>query len=131
MKFLIFIPLSILLLYLLYINGLIWIRVGSWLLFIGKRFPNGIDAKIKKGSGTLRKVIKLKEEGMYLLFLDTTETTGDINCKIKRGEEVILYLDKINNEQTIYLSKNERYHMIISIRHFSGEFKCRISKMMV
>lgn len=118
------IVISIILYYLLWINGYLIKSRKTSILFVGSlRSQNRCKFKIINCNGYIKKVIKIRESRNYNFTFNSNITTGYVTAEIQDvNKRILLQLDKDNPESAIKLEKNYRYYLVLRFAKAEGEF---------
>lgn len=118
-----FILISIILFYVLWINGYLIISRKASALFIGSfRPPKRYKIRFVSCNGYIKKVIKVKESRNYIFSFNSNVTKGAVAAEIQDGNKrILLQLDKDNPESDIGLEKNYRYYLVFRFTKADGE----------
>lgn len=131
MIFYFILPIIILILiYILYSKGFIWLRMGSARLIWRRRILNGEAAKCKKANFTMKKVKHFKEAGDYQITLELTSEKGD--CQIELldcDHNLIMSLNQDKTSQRCYLYAHEKYYLRVNMQGFYGDYQVHFEKL--
>ena len=124
MSALIGIPLLIILLYALWINGYLIKSRKTAVLFIASFRPKQRCKIIFKScNGYMKKVIKIRESRNYQFAFNSNIAGGYVTAEILDADKRILpQLDSNNPESAIALEKHQRYYLVVRFDKADGEF---------
>lgn len=114
---------SIILFYVLWINGYLINSSKTATLFVGSiRQNNKCKIKFKSCNGYIKKVIKIKESRIYKFTYNSNIIKGYVVAEIQDiNNKILLQLDKDNPESDIRLEKKYRYYLILRFVKADGE----------
>lgn len=120
----IFIIVSIMFFYVLWINGYLIKSRKTSDLFVGSLKPqNRCKFRFINCDGYIEKVVKARESRNYKFTFNSNITNGYVTAEIQGvNRRILLQLDKDNPESTINLEKNNRYYLVLRFEKAEGEF---------
>lgn len=121
---LISIAVTIILFYVLWINGYLIKSRKTSILFVGSlRTKNRCKFKFKNCNGYIKKVIKIRGGRNYKFTFNSNITNGYVAAEIQDvNKRILLQLDKDNPESAINLENNYRYYLVLRFAKAEGEF---------
>lgn len=114
---------SILLFYVLWINGYLIKSRKTATLFVGSiRLKRRCKIRFRSCNGYIEKVIKIKEDRNYKFTFKSNITNGYVTAQIRDiNDNILLQLDETNPESVIKLMKKNRYYLVLRFQHADGE----------
>lgn len=115
---------SIILFYVLWINGYLIKSRKTSILFVGSLRPkNRCKLKFIYCNGYIKKVVKIRESRDYKFAFISNIKNGYVTAELQdANKRILLQLDKDNPESTIKLEKNKRYYLVLKFVKAEGEF---------
>ena len=110
--------------YFLYKNGLFTRHMMA--SFMQRSFFWGNKGWAKFGfcHGYIKKVLSIKESRDYTFTFNANITKGYVCAEIQdRGKNVLLRLDVLKPEDTIYLDSSTKYYLVLNFNRASGGFE--------
>ncbi|MDE7294348.1 MAG: hypothetical protein K2N72_07985 [Oscillospiraceae bacterium] len=106
----------------LYFNGIIETSCKAALVFVHERTGKSEKFHINRCTGTLRRIMKFKEEGTYEFTLDYSIASGSAEVVILDRQKVeIARLDGDCSRTAFFANKGERYYLKWKFGSASGE----------
>ena len=114
-------------LYALYVNGYLWISSKSALVFIGSSSftkRNRVSATVKKCSGYVKRIVRLKEQREYVFVFDSQITKGSVTAEIlSEDKQALLTLDETNPSGVIVSNGKSRYRLVLRFSNADGKYE--------
>jgi len=113
---------SIILFYVLWINGYLIKSRKTSVLFAGSlRSHNTCKLKFTYCNGCIEKVVKIRESRNYKFTFYGNITNGSVAAELQDvNRRILLQLDKDNPESNIELEKNYRYYLVLRFVNAGG-----------
>lgn len=117
--------------YLLYTNGYLHVQSKTALTFMGDGggMKNRMGFSFTRCNGWVRRVLKVKEGGIYRFDLDTSLSKGSVQFQVlNAGKLPLLTLDPDIPRGRIQLEAKQRYFVQMQFLHTSGDCKAAWEK---
>ena len=112
----------------LYFNGFIETTCKAALVFFHERTADSEKFHINRCTGTLKRIMKFKEEGTYEFTLDYSLASGSAEAVILDRQKVeIARLDGDCSHTAFFVNKGERYYLKWRFSSASGECELKWS----
>ena len=106
---------------LLYQQGYMALKFTSAVTFIGSAKGNG--AKFTSCNGSLKRIVRFKEDGICTYTLDAELTKGDLSVELlDAAKKKIMQLDCINRSASVAVEGKKKYYLIIRFRSATGRY---------
>ena len=106
---------------LLYQQGYMALKSTSAVTFIGSAKGNG--AKFTSCNGSIKRIVRFKEDGICTYTLDAELTKGDLSVELLDSEkEKIMQLDCVNRSTSVAVEGKKKYYLIIRFRSATGRY---------
>lgn len=111
-------------LYLLYINGYVIISHKTALLFVGKLYrKNSSKAEFISCNGTVKRMLRFKENQSVYFQLESQITEGDFSVEIlDKNKQILLHLDSQKSEGWMHVEEKKNYILVFSFKSTSGSY---------
>lgn len=113
--------------YFLYRNGLLQIkctRAIGYIGSVGNSYKNYHKATVIGCSGSIRRVLKFKENREYGFILNSDISKGVLNVNIlDSNKNIILRLDDKTKQVSITIHQKEKYYLIIKYTKVDGKYE--------
>ena len=107
--------------YLLYRNGWMVLSSKSAVTFIGSN--RGKSATFSGCSGSIKRIIRCKEDREYRFFLDAALTKGDMSVSLLGPDKrELLRLTESMPQGAVTLEKGARYTLVLRFRSATGRY---------
>ena len=107
--------------YLLYRNGWMILSSKSAVTFIGHN--RGKSATFSGCSGSIKRIVRCKEDREYRFFLDVALTKGDMSVTLLGPDKKeLLHLTGDEPRASINLEKGTRYTLVLRFRSATGRY---------
>ena len=107
--------------YLLYRNGWMVLSSKSAVTFIGSN--RGKSATFSGCSGSIKRIIRCKEDREYRFFLDAALTKGDMSVSLLGPDKrELLRLTESVPQGAVTLEKGTRYTLVLRFRSATGRY---------
>lgn len=114
----------IVMIYVLYVNGLCAIRAIRAVSFFGNLTKYGVcKATVAGCSGYIKRIIKFNENGIYQYILESNIKKGDLEVRIfdtKKEQKIVL--NKEHPKANITVKGKQRYYMLVNFQTVTGTF---------
>jgi len=105
----------------LYNLGYMVLKSTSAVTFIGS--AKGNSAKFTSCSGYMKRVIRFKTDGAYIISLDAELSKGDMSVELLDSDKKkIMLLNCADNCASITVEKNKKYYLVINFRSATGRY---------
>ena len=110
--------------YFLYKNGLFTRHMMVSFMQRSFFWKNKGWAKFGFCHGYIKKILYIKESRDYTFTFNANITKGYVCAEIQdRGKNVLLHLDVLKPEDTIYLDSSTKYYLVLNFNRASGSFE--------
>ena len=106
---------------LLYERGYMTINSKSAATFIGS--PGGTGARFTSCSGSIKRIVRFKEDGTYTFFLDTDLTKGHVSIELlDTHKHPLMQLDPAHPRGSVTAERGKKYLLITRFRSATGRY---------
>ena len=107
--------------YLLYSNGRMVLSSKSAVTFIGSN--RGKSATFSGCSGSIKRIVRCREDREYRFFLDAALTKGDMSVTLLGPDKrELLRLTESMPQGSVTLEKGTRYTLVLRFRSATGRY---------
>jgi len=105
----------------LYDQGYMVLKSISAVTFLGSAKGNG--ASFSSCSGSMKRVIKFREDGTYTFTLDAELSKGSISVElIDSAKQKIMQLNPVNRKGSAAVEKKKKYFLVITFIAATGKY---------
>ncbi len=105
----------------LYSQGNMIVKSYSAAVFIGS--AKGTGARFTSCNGSLKRIVRFKEEGTHTFILDAQLSKGDISVELlNSAKERIMKLDCANNSASVTVERNKKYFFVVNFKTATGRY---------
>ena len=105
----------------LYDQGYMVLKSISAVTFLGSAKENG--ASFSSCSGSMKRVIKFREDGTYTFTLDAELSKGSISVElIDSAKQKIMQLNPVNRKGSAAVEKKKKYFLVITFMAATGKY---------
>ena len=105
----------------LYERGLMAINSKSAVSFIGS--PGGTGARFTSCSGSIKRIVRFKEDSTYNFLLDTDLTKGHVSIELLDDHKhPVMKLDPAHPRGTVTAEQGKKYYLITRFRSATGRY---------
>jgi len=116
--------------YWLYLNGYLYVQNKRAVTFIGSMpAKDRFAASFTSCTGTVYRVIKCREAGMYRFSYEGQTSRGTVCAQVLNGAKLpLLTLDETTRTGRLMLEPKQRYYLMLRFASASGDCKLRWEK---
>lgn len=119
---------TVLILYLLYINGFLIINVKSALFYVGTprvgKNKNCLGARFSKCNGYIKRMIRLKPNTTYQFTYISNIEKGKVSINIyDKNKKILVVFDDQHSNQKIMTKQQKLFQFTTNYMHADGDYK--------
>lgn len=105
----------------LYNQGYMVFKSISAVTFLGAE--KGTGASFSSCSGSMKRVIRFKEDGTYTFLLDAELSKGSMSVELKdSAKQKIMQLNPDSRKASVFVEKKKKYFLVINFRSATGKY---------
>lgn len=113
--------------YVLYMQGLMVINSKRVVMFMGSiRGRDNCKAKFTMCSGSMKRVVRFKENRTYIFSLNSELSNGEVEVKIlDSSKQPVITLNSNISEAHFDADKRQRYYLVFLFESATGSYELR------
>ena len=108
----------------LYDRGYLVLNSKSAVSYIGSQRGNA--ARFTSCSGSVKRVVRFREDGVSRFVLDVELSKGDLSVELlDSAKRTVMHLDCANRSASVPLEKKKKYILVVKFKSATGRYALR------